>query len=216
MAFTSRDERGRYQIYVTDASNPGDPQPLLVNNQSKHHMDWSQDGKFLAYESGFEANSDVWVLPLEGDRKPYPVVATDFQEGMPQFSPDGSWLAYASNRTGRLEVYVQRFGQESKETIQISNAGGTSPRWRKDGRELCYGAADRYITCVPLGFEGSTLKPGKPIALFRTELIATALSAHFTMTADAQRFLVKHAGEGAQAQPLWVVLNWLDAASRQQ
>lgn len=43
---------------------------------------WSADGRFLAYTlvGSFPLTSDVWVLPLFGDRKPFPLVQTEFLE----------------------------------------------------------------------------------------------------------------------------------------
>ena len=42
---------------------------------------------------------------MVGERKPFPVVQTNFDEDEGQISPDGSWLAYASTESGRLEIY---------------------------------------------------------------------------------------------------------------
>ena len=51
----------------------------------------------------------MWALPLDGERKPFEVVRTDFNETMAQFSPDGKWIAYQSDRTGRDEIYLRPF-----------------------------------------------------------------------------------------------------------
>jgi hypothetical protein len=80
---------------------------------------------------------DLWVMPLTGDRKPYPCLTTPFDETQGQFSPDGHWVAYHSNETGPLEVYVRPF-PPSGNVKRVSTAGGASPRWRPDGRELFY------------------------------------------------------------------------------
>ena len=53
--------------------------------------------------------NDVWVLPLEGDRKPVLLLGTQFLETLGVFSPDGRWIAYVSNESGRNEVYVRPF-----------------------------------------------------------------------------------------------------------
>ena len=59
--------------------------------------DWSADGRFIAYTSTSSGTSDVWVLPLLGDRKPLPVVQTPFTETGAVFSPDVRWIAYTTN-----------------------------------------------------------------------------------------------------------------------
>ena len=70
--------------------------------------DWSADGRFVLYTftGSFPATSDIWALPLFGDRKPFPVVQTQFSESLGTFSPDGRWIAYTTNETGEPNVYV--------------------------------------------------------------------------------------------------------------
>ena len=45
-------------------------------------------------------------------------------------------------------------------------------RWRKDGRELYYVAADSMLMAVPVsgGNDGQALNLGTPVPLFRTRL----------------------------------------------
>ena len=67
------------------------------------------DGSFFLTSSIRSAAVDMWVLPLDADRKPREVLQTEFNERLGQFSPDGRWIAYQSNRTGRFEIYVRPF-----------------------------------------------------------------------------------------------------------
>ena len=90
---------------------------------------------------------DLWVLPLEGDRKPQPYLQTQFRENQGQFSPDGHWVAYTSDESGRLEVYVQPFPAAGGKW-QISTNGGENPKWRRDGKELFYLGLDRRLMAV--------------------------------------------------------------------
>ena len=56
---------------------------------------WSADGRYIAYtlSGGFPRTADVWIFPLFGDRKPFPLAETEFLEGSATFSPDGRWVA---------------------------------------------------------------------------------------------------------------------------
>jgi Tol biopolymer transport system component len=58
-------------------------------------------------------NLDLVVMPLEGNRKSEPLVASEFQETQGQFSPDGKWIAYTSNESGQYEIYVEPFPRGS-------------------------------------------------------------------------------------------------------
>ena len=84
---------------------------------------------------------DRGVLPLAGDKKPFPVVQTKFQEMIGEFSPDGKWIAYQTTESGQFEVYVQSFPEPGARE-QISTGGGSQPRWRPDGKELFYVGLD--------------------------------------------------------------------------
>lgn len=75
------------------------------------------------------------------ERKPVPFLQTEFNEHIGRFSPDGSWLAYTSDESGTNEVYVRTF-PASDAKWRISANGGSAPRWRGDGREVFYLAAD--------------------------------------------------------------------------
>jgi len=165
--------------------------------------DWSSDGRYIAYalldrESGY----DIWALPLVGDRKPFPVVRTRFDEKDAVFSPDGRFLAYLSDESGRAELYVLPFGR-SGDRVQVSRAGVARqmPRWRRDGKEIVYVSADKTLTAVPVRL-GASLELGPPERLFQIESRAWVA---FDAAADGQRYLV-NPSQGAV--PINVVVNW--------
>ena len=49
---------------------------------------------------------DIMLLPLVGERRPQPLVRTQFSETNAELSPDGRWLAYQSNESGLEETFV--------------------------------------------------------------------------------------------------------------
>lgn len=57
-------------------------------------------------------NGDMWALPMTGGRKPFPLIATAFNENSAAFSPSGRFIAYASNDSGVSQVYVQPFSAD--------------------------------------------------------------------------------------------------------
>ena len=80
-------------------------------------------------------------------RRPFSVLQSRANELFPQISPGGKWLAYQSNETGRPEVYVKQF-PEGPDKWQVSTDGGQFPRWRRDGKGLCFVlAAARTHAC---------------------------------------------------------------------
>ena len=96
-----------------------------MSPDEKYVSDWSRDGRFILYTSraGDEYGWDIFALPMEGDRKPIPLVKTKFNELFATFSPDGKYIAYHSNESGRPEIYVQEF-PEARNKWQVSTEGG--------------------------------------------------------------------------------------------
>ena len=177
------------------------------------------DGRFLLYATQHpKTGPDLWALPLAGERKPFPVVQTPFDETAGQFSPDGRWVAYQSNESGPAQIYVRPFPGPGGQW-QVSTAGGSQPRWRPDGKELFYVAPDARLMAVSIavGADRQTLEAGAPVPLFRTRLASGSnipggvMSRPQYAVASDGRFLMNVAVEGATAPPITVVLNW-DAA----
>ena len=51
----------------------------FIPTKSRHPDDWSRDGRFLIFTlREKDEDNDLWVLPLEGDRKPMPYLVIAF------------------------------------------------------------------------------------------------------------------------------------------
>jgi serine/threonine-protein kinase len=107
------------------------------NNQMPNAV--SPDGTKLVFrEDRINGGSDLMLLPLQGERRPQPLVQTPFMERNGDISPDGRWLAYESNESGQFEIYVRPFPNVNDGRWQVSTGGGTTPVWNRSGRELFY------------------------------------------------------------------------------
>lgn len=136
---------------------------MYADNLVKGSPSFSPDGKYLAYfaQGDPKTGTDIWILPeplgTPGAVKSYPFLRTEFDESNPQFSTDGHWIAYNSNESGKNEVYVAPFpGPGGK--WQVSAAGGTSPRWRPDGKELFYLAPDGRLTAAAVDLKAGAVE----------------------------------------------------------
>jgi Tol biopolymer transport system component/predicted Ser/Thr protein kinase len=213
IAFSS-DQSGVRQIYRKATDGVGVAQQTSSTPGSKCVMDWTADGQQLLYgELG--GSGDLWLLDVDGGRPAVPIIRTAFEETDGQFSPDGRWIAYTSDESGRNEVYVTTnpAGTEPRPRWPVSNQGGRLPRWRGDGRELYYLAADnRTVMAVDIRSAADGIQAGTPQRLFSS---STALAGGYTrvsfdVTADGQRFLVQEPTQ-LQSSPLNVFVNWLPA-----
>jgi Tol biopolymer transport system component len=212
IVFGSR--RGEMNLYRKLLSAPpGSEELLLSTSQANFPMDWSADGHFLLYDSlDPKRGWNVWGLPLEGDRKPFEVVQTDFNERLAQFSPDGTWIAYQSDKTGRFEIYVQSFPGPGGDS-RVSIDGGAQVRWNPNGQELFYLATDDRLMAVPIRVvsNGKVVEAGTPRGLFTTTVGSTALNTNrqqYAVSPDGQSFVMNSIVDEATTSPITVILNW--------
>jgi eukaryotic-like serine/threonine-protein kinase len=208
---------GRYGLYEKPVNGEKEEQLLLQSDENMVATSWSRDGRFLLYFTIDSKNSnDLWVLPLEGEKKPIPFLRTEFNEAHGYFSPDGHWVAYDSDETGREEVYVRPFSTDSTAEASaagpkwlISTAGGVEPRWRADGRELYYVALDGKLMAVDVA-TGQAFQAGVPRALFQTPVAHREFGVIGVpeVTADGKRFLFEVPADQLAQPPFIVVQNW--------
>jgi dipeptidyl aminopeptidase/acylaminoacyl peptidase len=162
-----------------------------------------------------KTGTDIWVLPMEGDRKPVLLLGTKFNELRASFSPDMRWIAFNSDETGRQEVYVRPFttsGPSGAPTLgegkwQLSKDGGDGPLWRADGKEIIFQAPPNGTKkmAVEVKTNGSAFEAGAPQLLFQPPI-----DYGWDVTADGKRFLlsVVPAGQQSAATPKTLNLNW--------
>ncbi len=212
VAFSSDREGGVSQIYRKDASGAGQEERLTEGPNQKYLLDWTKDGKYLLYrEVNPGTGRDLMALPLEGDKKPIPVVKTQFEESTGAVSPDGRWIAYASNDSGRTELYVQAFpgaGAGPKGRWQVSNGGAYDVKWRGDGRELYYQTQDGKMMAAAIDAGPQDIRAETPRVLFSANFQNSGLR-EFDVTPDGQRFLlILNSRNEGNTDRLTVVSNW--------
>ena len=209
---------GVFNLFQKASDGSGQDELLLADGNYKVPTQWSRDGRFIVYEElDPKTRFDLWVLPMEGsekERTPVPFLRTEFNELMGQLSSDGHWMAYTSDQSGRREVYVRPFPRaEGQWTISLG--GGEQPRWRSDGKELFFVAADGKLMAVSvkaLPDPRPTFEAGTPTALFDAHIAPSATDNVFMydVTADGKRFLIDTTADfDGSSPPLNVVVNWI-------
>jgi Tol biopolymer transport system component len=213
----SSTRKGGLNLYSKPASGTGNDELLLETPQIKTASSWSPDGRFLLYMSADPVTGfDIWALPMDGDRKPFPVIQSKANERLGQFSPDGKWIAYESDESGRYEVYIQPWSGSSGKgggKVPISPTGGTQMRWRHDGKALFYIALDDRLMMVPIKFgsSGQDVEPDAPVPLFTTHVggaVQPFPRHQYVVSPDDLRFLMVVERQGATASPITLLLNW--------
>jgi serine/threonine protein kinase/Tol biopolymer transport system component len=209
----SSDRAGPPNSFWKAADGSGPEERLTTSTNNQRASSFSPDGHLMAYtDVSPKTGSDLWILPLDGDRKPRLFLQTPFQESSAQISPEGHWAAYISDESGRLEVYVRPFpGSGGK--WQVSTDGGTEVAWSSKGNELFYRTGNRREKMMVVEVHADpTFSAGKPQLLFEGSYVANSgAGALYSVSPDAQRFLMTKAPEQQSAYTeINVVLNWFE------
>jgi Tol biopolymer transport system component len=195
--------------FVNQKTTNGAGQNEILDRSTrlKAPVDWSKDGRYIIEDAiaDSKTGTDIWVLPLFGDKKPFPYLQTDANESQAKLSPNGQWLAYQSDESKRNEIYVTTFPQPGGKW-QISTNGGSFPVWGRDGKELFYVSADGKMMAVEVK-AGPKFDAGVPKPLFDVRTDLTTFGAGYDVGKDG-RFLIPVPVEQSGATPITVVVNW--------
>ena len=204
--FSLRD--GKSTIYRKASDGSGAEELLVTDERGVVPTDWSRDGKTLLYQRGpLGGPFDMWLLPLEGERKPRMLLA---HAGDGLLSPDGHWLAYDSIESGSPEVYVVPFGGGAGKW-QVSPSGGGIPQWSGDGKELYYLDATSSIQAVTVKQAGGALQFSAPQTLVSRLTILSI--PFFSVTPDGKKILVSRVAQ--QVSPsVTVVTNFTEGLKK--
>jgi serine/threonine protein kinase len=206
IAFGSSRQPPGSELYLKGTTGVGIDTLILDSKFNLWPSDWSKDGRYLLYSStDSSGKDDIWVLPLFGERKPFPFTQSSFSEYDASLSPDGRWLAYLSDESGKEEVYVAPFpGPGGK--WQVSIAEGDRPRWRADGKELFYLDNSDRIMVAEVDGSGTDFKVGAVKPLFQTR--PSRPGNVYDVSADGQKFLVNTVRTSESSAPFTLVQNW--------
>jgi serine/threonine protein kinase len=197
-------------LFRKSASGEGKEELLVPAKNLAVPKSWSPDGKTLVYaQINPGTGADLMAVPVNGDRKPFPVVQTPATEDQGQFSPDGRWLAYTSNESGQAEIYAIPFPPSPGTKWLVSRGGGAQPRWRRDGKELFYISADSQMMAVEVATR-PTFQSGTAHPLFQSDIVDTGIRTgplSWDVAPDGKRFLIV-TPNSSEASPVNIVLNW--------
>jgi len=219
LVFTSNRD-GALNLYASSADGDRRMERLTESFNWQIPYSWSPDGRFIAYTqqefaARANANYNTWILPLNGDRKPWLWVAEGLQITQPAFSPDGRWLAYQSLESQQWEVWARPFPGPGEKQRVSGKDGGYAPDWSPDGREILYIVQRGDTRVMSRRVQaGSTLRMGETAVGFALPFALPAVvdvqSRTFSL-ADGGRRLVTVQMETTSAtdiHALTVVPNW--------
>src|SRR5262249_9750395 len=105
--------------------------------------------------------------------------------------------------SARADIYVVPFPGPG-DRVRVSPQGGTSVRWRRDGKEL-------YYAVLGTMFVASVNGAGSRFEVLETEQLMTMPRfgpISFDVSADGQKVLMRTSVEEDTPPPMTVVINW--------
>jgi serine/threonine protein kinase/Tol biopolymer transport system component len=219
LAFRSGFGVTNFDIFSKDLNGTSDEAPMMTPPMRGVPTDWSADGRFLFFSRGVNAGGDLFAFDVKA-KKPTAILESPFDELDPHLSPDGRVLAYVSNESGSDEVYLRPFTVAADGTPslgpkwRVSNAGGVSPKWRRDGKELFFRSLAFDVMAVDVVTKEGSTQTALPHKLFSTPGVFA-----WDVAADGQRFLLSmplaaNTNADAPPDPFTVVLNWESSVKR--
>ena len=201
--FYGSERSGPWQIWSRAADGSDDERPISKADTSVTPTAVSPDGaEMLLQADRKETGSDVELMDMNGTTESF--VRTDADEMDGVFSPDGKWIAYSSDESGRSEVYVRpRRGPSGR--WQISNQGGSQPRWVLPD-EVAYLHGTRIMTVPVKTTPAFTVGTPRPL-LERN-------ASDFDLARDGRILIVEAPDPSASPGQLNVVVNWFEEFRR--
>ena len=205
----------RLHIFVADVAT-GQSRQLTNGSHYEHSIDWSPDGKEIAFVSNREPNEDQFfnydLLTLDaatGEMRR--LTATENAEYRPRWSPDGKTIAYQATKRGLTDLettmedthvwLIDADGKNRHElTGMIDNRQG-APEWSGDGRSVYFTVQERgsvHLYRIPSG-------GGTPVAVVDERGNVGSWSVHgdqiayaFTSPSDQAELYLKAGDQPAQ------------------
>jgi len=187
--FSSNRDGGVLNLFIQPADGSGEARRLTTSPNLEVPTAATPDGKSVVfYEVMPTTGRDIMLLSLD-THMVRPLIQTRFEERFADVSRDGKWIAYESNSSGAFEI-VKPFPNVADGQWQVSNGGGTQPKWSQDGRELFFVGADGALTVAGVATTGTTFSTDAPHRILEPRYWSAGPDRTYDVSPDGKRFLM--------------------------
>ncbi len=126
---------GNAEIWVCDADGSSPFQLTSFGGPDCSSPRWSPDSREIAFVFNQAGQREIYVIDLARS-KTRRLTINPSHDNAPTWSQDGKWIYFESNRNGESRVW--RMPAAGGEAVQVTNAGGVSPKVSPDGRDVYF------------------------------------------------------------------------------
>ena len=197
LAFNSI-RKGDFDTYMTDVTSSAPPTPLLVTEFDDTPSSFIDGSTIIVRQSDSEGRYLQKRMSLTPPGAPTTLIPFPAERAV--VSRDGKFLLFAGTRSETRQIYVQPIDGSSA-AEQISTAGGVSPIWSPNGREILY-LREPEIIAVPFTMDQGRFgqAPARVVA-DRRQLLQLAQSRKQRPYADCDR-------PHTDIPDIRVIINW--------
>ncbi|MBL9187589.1 MAG: PD40 domain-containing protein [Opitutaceae bacterium] len=90
------ENRTNADIWITQADGSGATRKLTASRKRDASPRWSPDGKWIAFESARDGETQIFLLPADGGGEARKLTSLSTGASQPVWAPDGKSLAFVS------------------------------------------------------------------------------------------------------------------------
>jgi eukaryotic-like serine/threonine-protein kinase len=178
-----------FNVYRQAADGSGAADRLSPSGNQQIVQDVVRDGsQALVVEYSAKGPSVLLIPTVAGHGSSQAVLAN--AEGS-RLSPNGRFVAYESMESGRREVYVRPFPNAIAARWQVSQQGGNSVTWSRDGKELFYLDPSDAMMAARTTVTGTSFSSELPRKLFDASFARSAGPPWFDVATDGRFLMTK-------------------------
>jgi Tol biopolymer transport system component len=207
---------GNKQIRVARADGSGE-EIVFESTDEVWPTSWSSDGRYVVFTKGrfLGTRGNIWVLPMTGDRTPFPYLENEFDEFGGALSPDGRWMAYSSWESGQTQLFVSPFTPPGTTDSRgfgkwlIANRAqtlGAKLVWSRDGKQIYYINVAGEIWAINVDGSGNSFVSGSASIVSKSDPWNFG-PIGYDVFPDGKRFVVNAFGD-VVSRPVTLVQNW--------
>jgi Tol biopolymer transport system component len=124
---------GQKNVYLMDAN--GENSKLLIEDFTWRGLEWSSDGRYVAFSAGEAETLDLYLLEVDTGEI-MPVAENEFANWFRSWSPDGKLLHYTEEHSDGSRLKLYSLEDQRSYALIDEPLDSNDSIWSPDGRQI--------------------------------------------------------------------------------